>query len=150
MSRLVIALLAVFTLGCVSKSSQAVLSRQQSLALEVTPLSADGVTEVQAERLNKYLTHSFTQSLAVRGYQVSDLSAVQLRSTWIREASLESSASRNNPLVGISFSVFSPKGERLFSVRSIRCLPLSQWNEARVDTEVRSLMKKFPENKLGL
>ena len=150
MSRFLVALLAAFMLGCVAKSSTAQLSRQRSLVIETTPLKSEGLSDVQAERLDKYLVHHLTQSLAVRGYLVSELSAVRLRSTWVREAESEVGFNRTNPPISLSFSVFSPKGERLFSARSVRSLPLNQWNDARVAAEVRALMRKFPECKLDL
>ena len=150
MSRFLVALVAALMLGCVTKSSTAQLSRQRSLVIETTPLSVDGLSDVQVERLDKYLVHHLTQSLAVRGYQVSELSAVRLRSTWVREPASEAGFNRTNPLISLSFSVFSPKGDRLFSARSVRSLPLNQWSDARVAEEVRALMRKFPECKLDL
>lgn len=150
MSRFFVALAAAAMLGCVVKSPTAQLSRQRSLVIETIPLTADGVSEVQTERLDKHLVHHLTQSLTVRGYQVSELSGVRLRSTWVRDTASEVGYSRTNPSISLSFSVFSPTGDRLFSARSVRSAPLNQWNDARVATEVRSLMRKFPECKLDL
>lgn len=148
MSRFFVALVAALTLGCVTKSSTGLLSRQPALVIETIPLTAEGVSEVQAARLDHYLIHNLTQSLAVRGYQVSELSGFRLRSTWVRDGASEAGSSRTNPFISLSFSVFSPAGDRLFSARSVRSLPLNQWNEARVAAEVRALMRKFPESKL--
>jgi len=144
--RRLLAVCALFLVGCVPKSDVSALSRHAALEVVAPAYLVPDLPEDESRRLSSALVRSLERSLIARGYEPASegRGAPLLRSTWVRDTE---DAGGREPAIGISFSVFAPDGRRLFSARSARGLPSRAWTEDRVTAEIAHLMRGFPERR---
>lgn len=138
--------LAALLAGCGTPSDPArSLAGTRTLTLaSVVGMSGSDLPQGLASDLESALR----RSLSVRGYQVQDAEGgdALVRASWFQERRV-SPAGRAEVLLGISVSVFGRGGERVFSARSARLNPATQWNGDRVAAEVAHLLRALPESR---
>lgn len=146
MPRFLVACLMVCLVGCLAKSDDARLSRLGSLEIQSSALVTDGIGIEPAARLDAQFAASLERALVARGYPVVTTGGEGVvRCSWSRAGATENAFGRSEAIVGLSFSVFDRSGTRLHSVRTLRPLPVTQWNEARLAAEITRLLRDFPE-----
>ena len=141
---LLLLLLAALLAGCGTASDPA---RSLAGVRTLTLASVVGLSGADLPSgLSTELESSLRRSLSVRGYQVQDAEGgdAAVRASWFQERRV-SAAGRPEVLLGISVSFFDRGGQRIFSARSARPNPATQWNGDRVAAEVAHLLRSLPE-----
>lgn len=146
MSRVLLAGVLLCLVGCLAKSDGARMSRLRSLEIAPPTSSPEGLGREEAAQLDARFVAALERALVARGYPVvASGGEGVVRCSWARETSADAGIGRGESQVGLSFSVFTQGGDRLYSARSTRTVAAGQWGETRLATEVSRLLRDLPE-----
>lgn len=117
----------------------------QSRRVHVTPSISGNLTDASF-RMEPALQGAVARTLGARGYVVgpeADADAV-VRVAWILGRDIAPDG-KDERTLGLSLSIFSRSGQRLYSARSPQTWPERMWSDDRVTTEIARLLAGLPE-----